>query len=63
MNFAVYMKNKTGTPSNTLLGVFLMKEDAERFFDKKNWENEDYSFHMIQIDCWDAWTEMRKELV
>ena len=64
MNFAVYMKNKTGTPYNVMLGVFLMEEDASRFFDKKNTlEGDDYSFHMCKIDCWGAWTEMRKELV
>ena len=62
MNFAVYMKNKTGSPHKTMLGVFLMDYDAEVFFNSKNRESDDYSFHMCKIDCWDAWTEMRNKL-
>ena len=62
MFYAVYMKNKIGTPRNTMLGVFLNESDAKLFFEGSNWENDGYSFHMEEIDCVVEWFNIKKKL-
>jgi hypothetical protein len=62
MNFAVYMKSKTGTPEVVLCGVFLSKVDASLYFQEINWESDSYSFHMDEVDSWAEWSGIRKKL-
>ena len=62
MNFAVYMKSKTGTPEVVLCGVFLTKEDASLYFQEINWKNDQYSFHMDEVDCWAEWSRIKNKL-
>ena len=59
MNYAVYMKAKSDTYHSVLLGLFLMKEDAEAFFKDKSWESNAFSFHLEEIDSWSEWTKIR----
>ena len=62
MNYAVYMKSKSDTYHSVLLGLFLMKEDAEAFFKDKAWENDTYSYHLEETESWSEWTKIRKLL-
>ena len=62
MNYAVYMKSKSDLEYRVLLGLFLMKEDAEMFFKDKIWDNGKYSYHLEEIDSWSEWTKIRKLL-
>ena len=59
MNYAVYMKSKSDPYHSVLLGLFLMKEDAEVFFKDKSWDNGKYSYHLEEIDSWSEWTKIR----
>jgi hypothetical protein len=62
MNYAVYMKSKSDPEYRVLLGLFLMKEDAEVFFKGKDWDNDGYSYHVEEVDSWEEWTKVRKLL-
>jgi hypothetical protein len=62
MFYVVYMKSKTGTPRNTMLGVFLSEGDAQLFFKENNWESDMCSFHMEEIDCVVEWFNIKKKL-
>ena len=62
MNYAVYMKSKSEPYHRVLLGLFLMKEDAEVFFKDKSWESDDFSFHLEETDSWSEWTKIRNLL-
>ena len=62
MNYAVYMKNETGTPHNTMIGLFLMREDAEVFFKERDYSGGDYSYHLVEVDSWEEWVKIKKLL-
>ena len=62
MNYAVYMKSKSDPEYRVLLGLFLMRGDAEVFFKEKNWDNDGFSYHVEGVNSWEEWTKVRKLL-
>ena len=62
MNYAVYMIYRGDPDYPILLGLFLNREDATKYFNEKLFISEEFSFHLREVDSWEEWTKVRKLL-
>jgi len=61
MIYVVYMQNKK-TLNNIMMGVFLMRMDAETFFDSVFFESKEHGYLIAEVNGWTEWTKIREKL-
>jgi len=61
MIYVVYMQNKK-TLENIMMGVFLMRMDAETFFDSVFFESKEHGYHIAEVNGWTEWSKIKEKL-